>query len=52
LKEQQGKMADMTNVEIKPELAEFPDPPVVSKKTQDEPGSENGSEPQSEDGNH
>ena len=40
------------NPEIKPELKEFPEPPIVSDKEQTDPDSESDPDPQSEDKNN
>ncbi len=48
---QQELLKDAKALEVKPELDEFPDPPVVSEEEQDSPDSEGDPEPQFDDKN-
>jgi general secretion pathway protein D len=41
LRGQQNQLANMKSLEVKPELAEFPEPPVPSEEEQNNPDSEN-----------
>jgi len=51
LQEQQDQMKDPDSIEIEPELADFPEPPVVSEQEQKDPDSENDPSPQNDDEN-
>jgi len=50
-RELQKQLKDMETIEVIPELADFPEPPVVSEKEQDNPDSENDPDPQVDDKN-
>jgi hypothetical protein len=41
LRGQQNQLTDMKSLEVKPELAEFPEPSVPSEEEQNNPDSEN-----------
>ncbi len=51
LREQQDKLTEMKSLEVKPEITDFPEPPVVSDKGQNDPDSENDPELQPDDKN-
>jgi general secretion pathway protein D len=51
LREQQDQLSDVENLDIKPELVDFPDPPVVSDQEQDEPDFESDPDLESDDKN-
>jgi len=51
LQDQQNQLTEMKRLEIEPELAEFPEPPVVSDELQDAPDSEGELNAEPGDGN-
>jgi general secretion pathway protein D len=51
LREQQDELSDVENLEVEPELGDFPDPPIPSEKEQNDPDLGSNPDPMSDDGN-